>query len=107
MKTPDGSAIPFNAVHSDHIVVSGLCDGRLTAWVPTPVSSRGERKSAISHTLEPRQGFCAWVFPKCEIAVFTMTLDSFPDHNGNWALDQQNPVGYATGYVLVVLALLG
>jgi hypothetical protein len=36
-----------------------------------------------------------------------MTFNSFPNHNGNGPLDEKDPVDYATGYVLIIFALLG
>ena len=94
-------------MHPDHIVISGLRDRSLAAGIPADVRSGGKRPSAVAFTNEPLQGFCSWVFPQCKASLVTMTCNSFPNHNGDGPLDEKNPVDYATGYVLIIFALLG
>ncbi len=74
---------------------------------PANMRSRREHVSAITCTPGPRQAFRAWVAPKCEVTIVTVTFYPRPRQYGNGSLDEKNSVDYATDYVLVILALLG
>jgi hypothetical protein len=47
------------------------------------------------------------MFPQRKACVVTVTLHPFPNHDGNWILDEKNAVDYTAGEVLVIFALLG